>query len=121
MPVLLVNLKYILSILAPVRQTDQPEGISTSKSPPASGASDPKNARRQSIFSGQPRSTASKANVSATEPVPAPLSEKDQGCLDAAKAVLSLLVAESDAYSVSIRNLLGLSEPVDKIALGMKG
>ncbi|KAF9028082.1 hypothetical protein BGZ52_000766 [Haplosporangium bisporale] len=121
LPVLLVNLKYILSILAPVRQTDQPEGISTSKSPLASGASDPKNARRQSIFSGQPRSPASKTKVSATEPTPAPLSEKAQGCLDAAKAVLSLLVTESDAYSVSIRNLLGLSEPVDKIALGMKG
>ncbi|KAG0023415.1 hypothetical protein BGZ81_008142 [Podila clonocystis] len=55
------------------------------------------------------------------EQAPAPLSEKAQGCLNAAKAVLSLLVTESDAYSVSIRNLLSLSAPADKIALGMKG
>ncbi|KAG0336921.1 hypothetical protein BG000_006014 [Podila horticola] len=121
LPVLLVNLKYILGILAPARQTDQLEGTSAAKSPTVSGASDPKSARRKKIFTGQPRSPASKAKVSTTEQAPAPLSEKAQGCLNAARAVLSLLVTESDAYSVSIRNLLSLSEPVDKIALGMKG
>ncbi|KAG0100662.1 hypothetical protein BGZ93_008599 [Podila epicladia] len=121
LPVLLVNLKYILSILAPARPTDQPEGISAAKSAPISGASDLKNARRQRIVSGHPRSSASKAKVFTAEQAPAPLSEKAQGCLNAAKAVLSLLVTESDAYSVSIRNLLSLSEPVNRIALGMKG
>ncbi|KAF9547277.1 hypothetical protein EC957_008626 [Mortierella hygrophila] len=118
-PVVVMNLKYVLGILTPARntdqQSDQPGFKSSAVSPPEPQVS----ARHRRIFSGQSRASA-KAKPGTVEE-PAALSEMAQQCLRAAKVVLGLLITEDDAYAVSIRNLLNIPPPTKTIALGLRG
>ncbi|KAG0214457.1 hypothetical protein BGX33_002092 [Mortierella sp. NVP41] len=120
LPVVVMNLKYVLSILSPARGTDQQQDQPTSafKSSTVSSPESSISARHRSIFSGQPKASA-KAKLGAVDE-PVVLSETAQRCLRAAKVVLGLLVTEDDAYAVSIRNLLGIPPPAKTVALGMR-
>ncbi|KAF9112405.1 hypothetical protein BGX27_003447 [Mortierella sp. AM989] len=117
-----INLKYILSILSPARLGEQQGDYSvapTASSQQPSAPDTKTSSRKQRIFSGQAKSSAkSKATPSDQ---PAAPSENVQKCLNAAKAILSLLITEDDAHTVSIRSLLGLSHPSRSVTLGMKG
>lgn len=114
-----MNLKYVLTILSPTRNTDQQSDPPGSKSSIVSSPEPQVSTRHRRIFSGQSRASA-KAKSGAVEE-PAALSEMAQKCLRAAKAVLGLLVTEDDAYAVSIRNLLDIPPPTKAIALGLRG
>ncbi|KAG0069554.1 hypothetical protein BGZ89_002619 [Linnemannia elongata] len=118
-PVVVMNLKYVLTILSPTRSTDQQTDQPGSKSPAVSSPEPQVAARNRRIFSGQAR-TSVKAKPGAVEE-PVALSEMAQKCLRAAKVVLGLLITEDDAYAVSIRNLLGIPPPTKTIALGLRG
>ncbi|KAK5817079.1 hypothetical protein F5H01DRAFT_190815 [Linnemannia elongata] len=118
-PVVVMNLKYVLTILSPTRSTDLQTDQPSSKSPAASSPEPQVAARHRRIFSGQAR-TSAKAKPGAVEE-PVALSEMAQKCLRAAKVVLGLLITEDDAYAVSIRNLLGIPPPTKTIALGLRG
>lgn len=115
----MMNLKYVLTILSPTRNTEQQSDHPGAKSSVASSPEPQISARHRRIFSGQSRASA-KAKAGAVEE-PVTLSEMAQKCLRAAKVVLGLLVTEDDAYAVSIRNLLGIPPPTKTIALGLRG
>ncbi|KAF9358528.1 hypothetical protein BGX26_001535 [Mortierella sp. AD094] len=118
-----INLKHILNILSPARLGEQQGDFTSSPAPTSqqsSSAPDAKpSGRRQRIFSGQPKSSAKSKATPPDQPVSLP--ESVQRCLNAAKAILGLLITEDDAHTVSIRGLLGLSHPSHAVALGMKG
>ncbi|KAG9060821.1 WD repeat-containing protein 7 [Linnemannia hyalina] len=118
-PVVVMNLKYVLGILSPTRNTDQQSDQPGSKSSAVSPPEPQTSARHRRIFSGQSRASA-KAKPGAVEE-PVVLSEMAQQCLRAAKVVLGLLITEDDAYAVSIRNLLNIPPPTKTIALGLRG
>ncbi|KAF8942230.1 hypothetical protein BGZ47_006695 [Haplosporangium gracile] len=118
-PVMVMNLKCVLTILSPTRNSDQQSDQSGSKSSAVSSLEPQVSARHRRIFSGQSRASA-KVKPGAVEE-PAALSDIAQKCLRAAKVVLGLLVTEDDAYAVSIRNLLNLPPPTKTIALGLRG
>ncbi|KAF8935295.1 hypothetical protein BGZ58_005099 [Dissophora ornata] len=99
---------YPTVAVAPVAQQQSSNTPDTKLSP-----------RRQRMINAQSK-MATKAKASSVEQ-PAALSDKVQKCLNAAKAGLSLLITEDDAHAISIRGLLGLSEPVRSVALGMRG
>ncbi|KAI8602949.1 WD40-repeat-containing domain protein [Dissophora ornata] len=122
---IVLNLKHILSILSSARVAELPSDYPTVAVAPvaqqqSSNTPDTKlSPRRQRMINAQSK-MATKAKASSVEQ-PAALSDKVQKCLNAAKAGLSLLITEDDAHAISIRGLLGLSEPVRSVALGMRG
>ncbi|KAG0371101.1 hypothetical protein BGZ54_000045 [Gamsiella multidivaricata] len=109
---ILVNLKHILSVLSQARPGDQ-----QLDQPTVSEAGNV--SQRQRILNGQSKTSSKVRPVFNDQPSPLP--DKVKQCLKAAKAILSLLITEDDAHAISIRNLLGLSQPVRSIALGMRG
>ncbi|KAF9401767.1 hypothetical protein BGX21_000671 [Mortierella sp. AD011] len=117
------NLKHILNILSTARLGEQQGDFTSSPAPTSqqssSSADTKSSSRKQKIFSGQPKSSA-KSKGTLPDQSPA-LPENVQRCLNAAKAILGLLITEDDAHTVSIRGLLGLSQPSHAVALGMKG
>ncbi|KAF9207213.1 hypothetical protein BGZ49_000937 [Haplosporangium sp. Z 27] len=118
-----INLKHILNILSLARLGEQ--SSDTTSATASQQPSEPlvaKPSRRQSIFGGQLKPAPKpKPKAAAPSNSPAALPESVQKCLNAAKAILSFLITGDDAHAISIRGLLGLSDPSHSIALGMKG
>ncbi|KAG0004774.1 hypothetical protein BGZ79_008122 [Entomortierella chlamydospora] len=118
-----INLKHVLNILSTARLGEQQGDFTSSPAPTSqqssSSADTKSSSRKQKIFSGQPKSSA-KSKATLPDQPPA-LPENVQRCLNAAKAILGLLITGDDAHTVSIRGLLGLSQPSHAVALGMKG
>ncbi|KAF9962712.1 hypothetical protein BGZ70_007957 [Mortierella alpina] len=121
------NLKYILSILSPARHGEQYNDFVPNASAPTApgvlsvnGAGSGPTVRPERKLSGQPQISAERSPTVA-QALPAAHSEQFQRCLQAAKAVLGLLITEDDAYAISIRTLLHLPDPSRTAALGMKG
>ncbi|KAI1297776.1 hypothetical protein EDD11_006982 [Mortierella claussenii] len=119
---IIVNLKHILGILSTARIAEQQNDYAAFSAPAAPqppAQLEAKPSSRRGLFSGQSR-TSAKSKTTAADP-PAALSESVQRCLSAAKGILSLLITEDDAHAISIRGLLGLSQPARSVALGMRG
>ncbi|KAF9430241.1 hypothetical protein BGZ94_007778 [Podila epigama] len=115
--------QIILSALTPLRPNEiQNEGAFSSKTPQTGANTElAVHGSRKRIFSSQSRLTVPGGQSPIIDNAPSVPSNKTQQCLDAAKAVLSLLVTENDAYAQSIRKLLNLPSPVAAVALGIKG
>ncbi|KAG0278440.1 hypothetical protein BGZ95_004009 [Linnemannia exigua] len=119
LPVVVMNLKHILTMLSPTRNSDVSSDQAVTKPFTVRSPEPPVSTSHRRIFSGQSRSLAKAKPRSLEESVV--LSDAAQKCLRAAKVVLGLLVTEDDAYAVSIRNLLEIPPPTKTIALGLRG
>ncbi|KAI8363680.1 hypothetical protein B0O80DRAFT_19406 [Mortierella sp. GBAus27b] len=116
-----INLKHILNLLSPARVADQQSDYPGAPGAVVRGPAHPdikKIHQHQRDFIGKPKGIAPDSlpkDQSATVP------DKIQRTLCAARGILSQLVTEDDAHSISIRKLLGLGKPSPSAALGMRG
>ncbi|KAG0231975.1 hypothetical protein BGW41_001993 [Actinomortierella wolfii] len=126
---LLVNWRLILTNLATIRV---PEATST---PPITTPQEPRShgppKRLDTIIGGikhhhrsvseQPRPPTRPLEGSQDADSPQVLSAKAQNDLNAAKALLGLLITGDDPHSLSIRTLFGLGKPRSNVSIGMRG
>ncbi|KAF9934929.1 hypothetical protein BGZ67_003642 [Mortierella alpina] len=121
------NLKHILNMLSPTRHGEQQNDFPTTASAPKilgslnmNGAGSGLTGRPERKPSGQNQISSARSTAVA-HTLPAVHSEQFHRCLQAARAILGLLITEDDAYAISIRTLLRLRDPSRTAALGMKG
>ncbi|KAG0233636.1 hypothetical protein BGW42_007309 [Actinomortierella wolfii] len=126
---LLVNWRLILTNLATIHV---PEATST---PPITTPQEPRGhgppKRLDTIIGGikhhhrsvseQPRLPTRPLEGSQDADSPQVLSAKAQNDLNAAKALLGLLITGDDPHSLSIRTLFGLGKPRSNVSIGMRG
>ncbi|KAF9918542.1 hypothetical protein BX616_007985 [Lobosporangium transversale] len=109
-----------LSGTAPARVAEQQDYIAVPNlASQPSNTADVKTPARRGMLIGQWRSSTKSKAKAVDQPVTR--SDDIQKCLDAAKRILSLMITEDNAHAISIRNSLGLSQPVRSAAFGMRG